>query len=80
MTPQAFPQLGGAGPSPGARGWDQQGAANFGGGPGMPSAGGYGQQLPGGAAGYGRGQSTPASGWAQPNSGSFGNGFGGYQP
>ncbi|EGE86217.1 hypothetical protein RJZ56_007823 [Blastomyces dermatitidis] len=75
MTPQ-----GGAGPSPGGRGWDQQGATNFGGGPGMPAAGGYGQQLPGGAAGYGRGQSTQASGWAQPNSGSFGNGFGGYQP
>ncbi|PGG99344.1 hypothetical protein AJ80_09382 [Polytolypa hystricis UAMH7299] len=70
MTPQ------GAGPSPGGRGWDQQGG-NFAG-PAMPAQG-YGGQLPGSAGGFGRGQTTPASGWAQPNSGSFGNGFGGYQ-
>lgn len=63
------------GPSPGGRGWDQQGS-NFGG-PGMPAQG-YGQ-IPASAGGYGRGQSAPASGWGQPNSGSFGNGFGGYQ-
>ncbi|KMU87422.1 hypothetical protein CIHG_05216 [Coccidioides immitis H538.4] len=66
MTPQ--------GPNPAGRGWDQSGA-NFG--PGMPGQG-YGQ-VPGGAAGYGRGQNNPGSGWAQPNAGNFGNGFGGYQ-
>lgn len=43
----------------------------------MPGQG-YGQ-IPASAGGYGRGQSAPASGWGQPNSGSFGNGFGGYQ-
>nr|KMM71637.1 nucleolysin TIA-1 [Coccidioides posadasii RMSCC 3488] len=63
-----------SGPNPAGRGWDQSGA-NFG--PGMPGQG-YGQ-VPGGAAGYGRGQNNPGSGWAQPNAGNFGNGFGGYQ-
>ncbi|KAK2755114.1 hypothetical protein FQN54_006643 [Arachnomyces sp. PD_36] len=77
-----FPQYGGPGgpmtpqgPSPGGRGWDQQGS-NFGG-PGMPAQG-YGQ-IPASAGGYGRGQAAPASGWGQPNSAGFGNGFGNYQ-
>ncbi|TPX20527.1 hypothetical protein DIZ76_016418 [Coccidioides immitis] len=80
-TSPYFPQYGGPGgpmtpqgPNPAGRGWDQSGA-NFG--PGMPGQG-YGQ-VPGGAAGYGRGQNNPGSGWAQPNAGNFGNGFGGYQ-
>ncbi|KAL1954489.1 hypothetical protein VTO42DRAFT_1131 [Malbranchea cinnamomea] len=81
-APSYFPQYAGPGgpmapqgPNPAGRGWDQQGP-NFGG-PGMPGQG-YGQ-LPAGAGGYGRGQSNPP-GWAQPNNGTFGNGFGAYQP
>ncbi|KAJ9202458.1 hypothetical protein DTO166G4_4509 [Paecilomyces variotii] len=77
-----FPQYGGptgpmtpTGPSPAGRGWDQQ-ATNFGG-PGIPVQG-YGQ-LPGNAAGYGRGQTPPGAAWAQPGNAGFGNGFGGYQ-
>lgn len=77
-----FPQYGGPagpmtpqGPTPAGRGWDQQGAGF--GGPGMPGQG-YGQ-LPGSAAGYGRGQTAPGYAWPQQTAANFGNGFGGYQ-
>jgi nucleolysin TIA-1/TIAR len=66
------------GPSPGGRGWDQQGN-NFAGAPAVPGQG-Y-AQAPANAGGYGRGQNHPGGNWNQGGNANFGNGFGagGYQ-